>query len=106
MSSLEAAKALELVKQQIRAGRARIARRVDYDLEREKLDPLDVWESLNAAEASDIFDYSPDHDYPERMALELRLNVEGDNRDFYCKVTVNVNVNHDPMVLSFKPEGA
>jgi len=103
--SPEAAKALQLVKQQIRAGRARIERRVDRYLESEKLDADDVWQALNAAVPGDITDYSSEHQHPERMTLELGLKVEGDNREFYCKVSVNVNVNHDPMVLSFKPSG-
>lgn len=101
MPTQSGADALRLIKKQIEAGRARIERRVQFGLEKEDLDEVDVWDAIIAADDGCIDSCGEDRDKPERTVVILRLPL--DERDFYCKVSINLEVNHDPMVLSFKP---
>lgn len=99
----EPANILHLVQQQVRAGLAELAPKVDPELYALDMDEHDVWDAIIAATAAEIRKCEPDHSIASRVALVLRLPVA--DQSIYCKVTVNPEIDHSPRVLSFHPWG-
>ncbi len=63
-------------------------------------DPDDVYAVLVATDASCVRKIEADEQYPERTVIVMNLTAS--ERSLYVKVSLNLQINHDVRVLSFK----
>lgn len=66
-------------------------------------DASDVYDVLRMCDGACVFDMSPDHRFPDRTVLEMK--VAAFERDLYVKISMRLDKDYDVKVLSFKESG-
>lgn len=95
--------ALRIIHHWARARLAIIEPKADFTAKALGYDADDVFSLLLTVDRSCVFDVSPDHAFPERTVLEMK--VATGEALLYVKVSLRLDKDYNVKVLSFKRYG-
>jgi hypothetical protein len=99
----ECRRAVHLVEMLVGAGKYRVMEGAAQSLQRLGHSKEDLEDCLTSIVEAEIADFAPDRDFPGKHILLLKHCCDADT--LYVKVSVRLDVDHDPVVRSYHPWG-